>query len=555
MSVTPLKPKPTHPKPILSLRKEPDIVPLTPTKIIGRYALYEAIASGGMATVYYGTRLGAANFSRAVAIKRMHQNLTSDNEFVTMFMEEARLAARIRHPNVVATSDVVCADGELFLVMDYIHGVPLSRVFEELSKGGTRCPLSILVSLVLGAAQGLHAAHTLEDENGVPLRIVHRDVSPQNLLVGSDGVVRVVDFGIAKAVTSTNQTEVGVIKGKIAYLAPEQLLAGEALVESDIFSLAAVAWELATNARMRPGRGDAAHMMSVVTENILSPTKIRSDFPVGLAEVIMRALSKEPKERYRSAKDFAVALARAISPATSMEVADWLDALVGNKLSVQTSAIRTMEQASAKIRVPAQSVPPPASGIFVQSKSESPQIIEFPEQPSPSVDLSVSSLTTQGPISVTQTSTLPIPNGGNIGPTPAANRPPIVLVLGMIVVILGLVLGISISLTRNGIEHRANTTVSNDSASIPTASVPLVVAPKVFVTPVPLLSASALLQEKEVIPAKPTSSVSVVRNVFPVKNKQKSTKLQGKPTAQPVSKPPPTATATKPAPTFSYSEH
>src|SRR5262245_60206940 len=169
-------------------------------RIIGRYALHDAIASGGMATVHLGKLLGAVGFARTVAIKRLHAQFAKDPDFVAMFLDEARIAGRIRHPNVVPILDFVQDDGELLLVMEYVHGESLARLARSWrTSTGQGVPVPIALSIMSAALYGLHAAHEATDERGAPLDIVHRDVSPQNILVSHDGVARVVDFGVAKA--------------------------------------------------------------------------------------------------------------------------------------------------------------------------------------------------------------------------------------------------------------------------------------------------------------------------------------------------------------------
>jgi len=191
--------------------------------IIGRYALFHELAAGGMATVHVGRLLGAAGFSRVVAIKRLHRHFASDPEFVSMFVDEARLAARIRHPNVVPTLDVVRTEDELFLVMEYVSGEALSRLLRATREKGVPVTPRIAVTIGAGLLHGLHAAHTAKGERGEPLEIVHRDVSPQNVIVGTDGIARVLDFGVAKARVRLQTTREGQVKGKLAYMAPEQL--------------------------------------------------------------------------------------------------------------------------------------------------------------------------------------------------------------------------------------------------------------------------------------------------------------------------------------------
>ena len=195
--------------------------------MLGRYLLYGEIASGGMATVHFGRLMGVVGFSRTVAIKRLHPHYARDPEVVTMFLDEARLAARIRHPNVLPTIDVVAADGEVFLVMEYVQGVPLSHLVQAATEQGRRVPPRIVSSILVDALNGLHAAHEATNERGEPLRLVHRDVSPQNIMVGADGVARVLDFGVAKAMGRLQTTRDGQVKGKLAYMAPEHLAGRE----------------------------------------------------------------------------------------------------------------------------------------------------------------------------------------------------------------------------------------------------------------------------------------------------------------------------------------
>src|SRR4030088_3091893 len=176
-----------------------------------------------MATVHFGRLQGAAGFARSVAIKSLHPQYAKDPDFVAMFLDEARLAARIAHPNVVPTLDVVSQGDDLLLVMEYVRGSALSRLVRPLTQKGERMPQRIAGSIVSGVLRGLHAAHEAKSEIGEPLDIVHRDVSPQNVLVGTDGIARVLDFGVAKAAGRCYTTRDGNIKGKVPYMAPEQL--------------------------------------------------------------------------------------------------------------------------------------------------------------------------------------------------------------------------------------------------------------------------------------------------------------------------------------------
>ena len=193
--------------------------------LVDRYAIYDAIASGGMATVHLGRLIGTAGFLRTVAIKRLHSQFAHDADFTAMFLDEARLASRIQHPNVVSTLDVVMNDNELLLVMEYVRGESLSRLIRRARDRGVPLPPRVVVAIMSGALHGLHAAHEAVDEKGALLGLVHRDMSPQNVLVGTDGVARVLDFGVAKAAGRVHTTRDGDIKGKVLYMPPEQLSA------------------------------------------------------------------------------------------------------------------------------------------------------------------------------------------------------------------------------------------------------------------------------------------------------------------------------------------
>jgi serine/threonine-protein kinase len=212
-----------------------------PKRVLGRYALYGEIASGGMATVHFGRMSAPAGFARTVAIKRMLPQFVSDPGFVSMFVDEARLASRIRHPNVIPTLDVVSQENELFLVLDYVHGETLSQLIKALHADQKRIPPAYAAAIVCGMLHGLHAAHNVKNARGELLGLVHHDVSPQNVLVGTDGMARLLDFGVAKAAGRLQVTINGQVKGKLAYMAPEQVR-GTVTPQSDVYAAAAVLW-------------------------------------------------------------------------------------------------------------------------------------------------------------------------------------------------------------------------------------------------------------------------------------------------------------------------
>lgn len=207
-----------------------------PIEKIGRYALFDKFATGGMATVHLGRLDGAGGFTRIVAIKRLLPHLVQSSEFSDMLLNEARLAARVRHPNVVPTLDVVASKGEVLLVLEYVHGESLSALCRALAKQRGSVPVSIATSIMLGVLQGLHAVHEATDERGHSLGLVHRDVSPQNVMVGTDGMARVLDFGIVKALEQLEETVPNRLKGKTGYMSPEQIRAERLTRASDIFA-------------------------------------------------------------------------------------------------------------------------------------------------------------------------------------------------------------------------------------------------------------------------------------------------------------------------------
>jgi eukaryotic-like serine/threonine-protein kinase len=312
-------------------------------RIIGRYALHAELASGGMATVHLGRLIGSVGFSRAVAIKRMHAFLASDPEFVAMFVDEARLAGRIRHPNVVPTLDVVASDGELFLVMEYVLGESLNRVLAVNKAAGARIPLDVVSAIAIGLLEGLHAAHEAKDERGEPLHIVHRDVSPHNVLIGNDGVARVLDFGVAKAVGRMQTTQDGSLRGKVAYMSPEQLSNVEVDRRSDVWASGVVLWEMLTNARLFTSDSPGGLVHVVLTKEVPPPSTV-STCSSTVDAIVAKALQHDPEHRFATTREMAAALEAALPPASPRTVAEWLDGAVGADLRARQAHLEMMER-------------------------------------------------------------------------------------------------------------------------------------------------------------------------------------------------------------------
>jgi serine/threonine-protein kinase len=312
-------------------------------KLIGRYALCGEIASGGMATVYFGRLLGASGFTRTVAIKRLHPQYAKDPDFASMFLDEARMAARIRHPNVVQTLDVVQIEGELFLVMDYVPGESLSRLFRQLRTQGRLVPRRVGASIVSGALLGLHAAHEARNEQGQPLGIVHRDVSPQNILIGTDGVPRILDFGVAKAAGRAHTTRDGSMKGKCAYMAPEQVTGSPVSRATDIFAAGVLLWELLTGKRLFQAETDVATLMKVLNEPIPPPSSLVPGLPPAWDAVVAGATERAPERRFATARDMAIAVEACEGVASTTQVGEWVETLAAGTLGSRAQMLARIE--------------------------------------------------------------------------------------------------------------------------------------------------------------------------------------------------------------------
>jgi len=355
---------------------------------VGRYALYGELASGGMAAVHLGRMLGPVGFARTVAIKRLHPHLARDPEFVAMLLDEARLVARIKHPNVVPTLDVVAVEGEVLLVMDYVPGATVSRILIALGRRKETMPTDIAVGICLGVLDGLHAAHEAKSEDGAPLEIVHRDVSPQNIIVGTDGVARMLDFGIAKAAERLQTTEDGALKGKLGYIAPDVLSAGHVDRRSDIWGVGVVLWEMLVGRRLFATTGSPRSLVrAIMDEDVPAPSSYGVACPAALDAVVERALRKSPSERFATAREMAAALEKAAPPASNRAIADWLAGVVGEELANGAAMVEGMER-SSKMEPPSletvrslasQSSPPPDVGAAVGGSTD-PTVVAVPSR-------------------------------------------------------------------------------------------------------------------------------------------------------------------------------
>jgi serine/threonine-protein kinase len=321
--------------------------PNTPLTI-GRYALYGEIASGGMASVHFARLLGPGGFSRIVAAKRLLPHMVKDGAFTTMLMDEARLAARIHHPNVVSTLDVVASDGELVVVMEYVHGEALSRLAQVAGDLGEPISPQLASCIIIDALHGLHAAHEATDESGKLLGVVHRDISPQNLLVGVDGVTRIADFGIAKASGRSYETRDGTIKGKLAYMAPEQIERGELTRATDVFAISIVLWELLTGRQLFEGSTDAEVMHRVLACEIPPASSIAPGIPPDYERIVQRGLSRDPAQRFHSAREMALELQAISTPMRASDIGAWVERIASDSLRRRAHLISKIERSSSE---------------------------------------------------------------------------------------------------------------------------------------------------------------------------------------------------------------
>jgi len=269
---------------------------------VGRYEIHDKLGTGGMAAVYLGRQLGESGFKRWVAVKRIHDHLAVEAQFRDMFLDEARTAARLLHSNLVHVTDLGLEEGRPYIVMEYVDGQTLAAVLRECRENDRGLPLSIAARIVAQACEGLHFAHELRQDNGERLDLVHRDVSPQNILVSYEGAVKVTDFGIAKAAGRLAHTKPGHIKGKFGYMSPEQARARHLDARSDIFCLGIVLYEATLNRRFATG-SEIQALEKIICAQVTPPRSISSTFPAELEEIILRALSLFPRDRYQTARE------------------------------------------------------------------------------------------------------------------------------------------------------------------------------------------------------------------------------------------------------------
>lgn len=315
--------------------------------VVGRYEILKHLATGGMAEVYLAIQRGLHGFARPVVIKRILPHLACDRDFVQMFLDEARLAARLHHPNIVQILDLGSEDGEYFIAMELLEGENLAEL-ALLAEVDQETPFPPLLAAAIGAevAEGLEYAHTLQDASGNPLHLVHRDVSPQNIVVLWSGEVKIIDFGVARAASQLHATDAGVRKGKLHYMSPEQCQNKAVDARTDVFALGVVLWELLAGERLRKGDSEGAVVWAITA---VEPPPLAAFRPVppDLTAVVEKALEKDPACRFQSTGEMAAALRDCLRAAGEQNAPSALAAFVrrvaGERIRAHSEALSPAE--------------------------------------------------------------------------------------------------------------------------------------------------------------------------------------------------------------------
>jgi tRNA A-37 threonylcarbamoyl transferase component Bud32 len=341
---------------------------------LGRYEVIRRMAVGGMAEIYLARASGPEGFEKVVVVKRIHPRLASSREVVTMFLDEARIAATLRHSNIVQVYDIGESDGEYFFAMELLHGEDAGALMQALGQRDRRLPLEHAVGIVANVCAGLHYAHEKVGRDGAPLGIVHRDVSPSNVFVTMDGEVKLLDFGVAKAAHRLSVTTGGLPKGKLPYMSPEQVAGAGLDRRSDIFSLAVLLWELATSRRLLRGKSDYEIMKAITDEDAPPPSVFQDDFPPDLERVVMKGLARDPAQRFQTAQELQLALEEFSREHKLAVSAITLGALMKDLFGVRRTAfLSTDPSARAVTEPPAAPAPGTDAGAVLGRATTDPE--------------------------------------------------------------------------------------------------------------------------------------------------------------------------------------
>ena len=311
-----------------------------------RYRVIERLAAGGMAEVFVGEQQSHQGFKKKVAIKRVLPHLAQNKNFIGMFLDEARLGAQLTHANIVSVFDIGAADNTYFIVMEFVDGANLKKVMDALKQMGRSVPIKAVIYISMEACRGLSFAHDLMDEEGHSMHLVHRDVSPPNIMISKRGEVKVTDFGLAKATTQLEKTDPGVVKGKFSYLAPEAARGEDVDARADVFAMGVVLWEMLAGRRLFLGETDYQTVKLVQQTNVPSLSRLNPEVDAEFEGILGKSLTSNPDERYQSARDFGDALAGYLFghklKVTSYDIA----ALVKQCLATEVKPARQEQQQS-----------------------------------------------------------------------------------------------------------------------------------------------------------------------------------------------------------------
>ncbi|KYF66440.1 protein kinase, partial [Sorangium cellulosum] len=313
------------------------------SRSLGKYRFIATLGRGGMADVHLAVAVGPAGFSKLQVIKRLRPNIADEPEFRDMLLDEARLAARLNHRNVVQTNEVGLADGEYFIAMEYLDGQPLSRVIARAREQERALSPAVLLWILGEVLAGLHYAHELADYDGTPLNVVHRDVSPHNIFITYDGQVKIVDFGIALAAHRVVETQAGTLKGKVAYMAPEQAFSHSSEIDrrADIFSVGVILWEMVAGRRLWRGLSDP-QIITRLMGDIPDVRSARPEVPFELARICGRALARARDQRYPTAAELRAELDRYAERLREQVTAEQVGGLVRELFASERGEIRTI---------------------------------------------------------------------------------------------------------------------------------------------------------------------------------------------------------------------
>jgi serine/threonine-protein kinase len=340
----------------------------------GKYRLIDRIAVGGMAEIFLAHQVDGEGLETPVVIKRIRPHLSKHSTFVKMFLNEARLAAQLNHPNIVQIHDLGKIGESYFITMEYIFGRDMRRIIPKAEEVGIPFPLVYALRIASDVCAGLHYAHQKVDLYGNPLNIVHRDVTPENIFVAFDGTVKVLDFGIAKATNQVEQTRAGELKGKISYMSPEQCLGKPVDRRSDIFSVGVALYEWLTGFKLFTGESEVVVMRSITEGKIYAPSYFKADIPEPVEAILMKALDKDRERRYQTAAEMRAAIDAFLSTyeftPTPLHLSNFLRQIFHDELQAEQDRLVAKTSGPKKVVEMEELTPEPSSPLREERPSE-----------------------------------------------------------------------------------------------------------------------------------------------------------------------------------------